>query len=99
MSTPQAHTCIILSAQTNTRQQLSDCMVFAARILRAIRIAARLGFRFSRETAHFVKHLSLSVLKLDRVCVNNSFLTIYNYRCFLSTLKCFLLADNLLQMS
>lgn len=39
-----------------------DC----ARILRAIRIAARLGFRFSRETAHFVKHLSPSILKLDR---------------------------------
>ncbi|XP_044494149.1 poly(A) polymerase I-like isoform X2 [Mangifera indica] len=39
-----------------------DC----ARILRAIRIAARLGFRFSKETSHFVKHLSSSILKLDR---------------------------------
>ncbi|KAG6686125.1 hypothetical protein I3842_11G001500 [Carya illinoinensis] len=39
-----------------------DC----ARILRAIRIAARLGFRFSRETAHFVKHLACSILRLDK---------------------------------
>ncbi|XP_061364579.1 uncharacterized protein LOC133308007 [Gastrolobium bilobum] len=39
-----------------------DC----ARILRAIRIAARLGFSFSRETAHSVKNLSYSVLRLDR---------------------------------
>ncbi|XVE56505.1 hypothetical protein DITRI_Ditri04bG0015800 [Diplodiscus trichospermus] len=39
-----------------------DC----ARILRAIRIAARLGFRFSRETAHFVKNLSCSILRLDK---------------------------------
>ncbi|GAV60170.1 PolyA_pol domain-containing protein/PolyA_pol_RNAbd domain-containing protein, partial [Cephalotus follicularis] len=39
-----------------------DC----ARILRAIRIAARLGFRFSRETAHSVKNLSRSVLRLDK---------------------------------
>ncbi|XP_024929047.3 uncharacterized protein LOC107417975 isoform X3 [Ziziphus jujuba] len=39
-----------------------DC----ARILRAIRIAARLGFRISRETARFVKNLSGSVSGLDR---------------------------------
>ncbi|KAK6262007.1 hypothetical protein QUC31_007823 [Theobroma cacao] len=39
-----------------------DC----ARILRAIRIAARLGFRFSRETAHFIKSLSCSILRLDK---------------------------------
>ncbi|XP_058102989.1 uncharacterized protein LOC131246656 isoform X2 [Magnolia sinica] len=39
-----------------------DC----ARILRAVRIAARLGFRFARETAHSVKYLSCSVLKLDK---------------------------------
>ncbi|XP_042500682.1 uncharacterized protein LOC122078662 [Macadamia integrifolia] len=39
-----------------------DC----ARILRAIRIAARLGFCFSRETAHCVKNLSCLVLKLDK---------------------------------
>ncbi|KAL5543817.1 hypothetical protein UlMin_007601 [Ulmus minor] len=39
-----------------------DC----ARILRAIRIAARLGFRISRETAHFIKHLSSSVSRLDK---------------------------------
>ncbi|GMN56556.1 hypothetical protein TIFTF001_025667 [Ficus carica] len=39
-----------------------DC----ARILRAIRIAARLGFRISRETAHSVKDLSGSVARLDK---------------------------------
>ncbi|CAK9177471.1 unnamed protein product [Ilex paraguariensis] len=41
---------------------LEDC----ARILRAVRIAARLGFRFSKETAQAVKNLSCSVLKLDK---------------------------------
>ncbi|XP_072958449.1 uncharacterized protein [Typha angustifolia] len=39
-----------------------DC----ARILRAIRIAARLGFSFSRETAHSVKDLASSILRLDK---------------------------------
>ncbi|KAK7358695.1 hypothetical protein VNO77_00633 [Canavalia gladiata] len=39
-----------------------DC----ARILRAIRIAARLGFSISRETAQSVKNLSYSVLRLDK---------------------------------
>ncbi|WOK97489.1 hypothetical protein Cni_G06197 [Canna indica] len=39
-----------------------DC----ARILRAIRIAARLGFRFSKETAYSVKDLAGSVLRLDK---------------------------------
>ncbi|XP_057419592.1 uncharacterized protein LOC130713803 [Lotus japonicus] len=39
-----------------------DC----ARILRAIRIAARLGFSISRETAHSVKNLSYSILRLDK---------------------------------
>ncbi|XP_015581210.1 poly(A) polymerase I isoform X2 [Ricinus communis] len=39
-----------------------DC----ARILRAVRIAARLGFRFSRETAHFLKHFAHSILRLDK---------------------------------
>ncbi|KHN23951.1 Poly(A) polymerase [Glycine soja] len=39
-----------------------DC----AGILRAIRIAARLGFSISKETAHFIKNLSSSVLSLDK---------------------------------
>ncbi|ESW31975.1 hypothetical protein PHAVU_002G283000 [Phaseolus vulgaris] len=39
-----------------------DC----ARILRAIRIAARLGFSISRETAQSIKNLSYSVLRLDK---------------------------------
>ncbi|KAI7749182.1 hypothetical protein M8C21_028237, partial [Ambrosia artemisiifolia] len=39
-----------------------DC----ARILRGIRIAARLGFRFSRETSHYLKEFSDSLLRLDR---------------------------------
>ncbi|KAH1255192.1 Poly(A) polymerase I [Glycine max] len=45
------------------------CIIFffsAARILRAIRIAARLGFSISKETAHFIKNLSSSVLSLDK---------------------------------
>ncbi|KAL5724467.1 hypothetical protein ACHQM5_007727 [Ranunculus cassubicifolius] len=39
-----------------------DC----ARILRAIRIAARLGFNFSKETASSIKELSCSVMRLDK---------------------------------
>ncbi|KAG5046092.1 hypothetical protein JHK86_015498 [Glycine max] len=39
-----------------------DC----AGILRAIRIAARLGFSISKETTHFIKNLSSSVLSLDK---------------------------------
>uniref|UniRef100_A0A5B7ATI3 Polynucleotide adenylyltransferase n=2 Tax=Davidia involucrata TaxID=16924 RepID=A0A5B7ATI3_DAVIN len=41
---------------------VEDC----ARILRGVRIAARLGFRFTRETAHSIKALSCSVLRLDK---------------------------------
>ncbi|KAI5679437.1 hypothetical protein M9H77_10387 [Catharanthus roseus] len=41
---------------------VDDC----ARILRGVRIAARLGFRFAKETAYFVKNLSSSVLRLDK---------------------------------
>ncbi|CAH2064798.1 unnamed protein product [Thlaspi arvense] len=39
-----------------------DC----ARILRGTRIAARLGFKISKETAHFVKKLSFLVQRLHR---------------------------------
>ncbi|XP_050225854.1 uncharacterized protein LOC126675283 isoform X2 [Mercurialis annua] len=39
-----------------------DC----ARILRAVRVAARLGFRFSRETAHFLTNFASSILRLDK---------------------------------
>ncbi|KAK7316854.1 hypothetical protein RJT34_00610 [Clitoria ternatea] len=39
-----------------------DC----ARILRAIRIAARLGFSISKETARVVRNLSSSILRLDK---------------------------------
>ncbi|ONK78237.1 uncharacterized protein A4U43_C02F16080, partial [Asparagus officinalis] len=39
-----------------------DC----ARILRAIRVAARLDFNFSRETAHSIVDLANSVLRLDK---------------------------------
>ncbi|KAL3021292.1 hypothetical protein AAZX31_05G188000 [Glycine max] len=49
----------VVPAATSFRE---DC----ARILRAIRIAARLGFSISRETAQSVKNLSYSVLRLDR---------------------------------
>ncbi|RDY03610.1 pcnB, partial [Mucuna pruriens] len=49
----------VVPAATSFRE---DC----ARILRAIRIAARLGFSISRETAQSVKNLSYSVLRLDK---------------------------------
>uniref|UniRef100_A0ACD5UXE4 Uncharacterized protein n=1 Tax=Avena sativa TaxID=4498 RepID=A0ACD5UXE4_AVESA len=39
-----------------------DC----ARILRAIRIAARLGFSFPKETAYYVRTLGCSVARLDK---------------------------------
>ncbi|CAN6472252.1 unnamed protein product [Victoria cruziana] len=39
-----------------------DC----ARILRAVRIAARLGFRFTKDTASSLKFFSSSVLRLDK---------------------------------
>ncbi|PHU23463.1 hypothetical protein BC332_08570 [Capsicum chinense] len=55
----------VVEVQTIGRASFSfieDC----ARILRAIRIAARLGFRFGRETALSIKNLSSSVLRLDR---------------------------------
>ncbi|KAE8813236.1 hypothetical protein D1007_09627 [Hordeum vulgare] len=39
-----------------------DC----ARILRAIRIAARLGFSFPKETAYYVRNLACSVARLDK---------------------------------
>ncbi|XVF11444.1 hypothetical protein REPUB_Repub08aG0028100 [Reevesia pubescens] len=49
----------VIPANTSFQE---DC----ARILRAIRIASRLGFSFTRETAHFVKNLSGSILRLDK---------------------------------
>ncbi|CAL0319810.1 unnamed protein product [Lupinus luteus] len=45
----------------------SDSIFSAAHILRAIRIAACLGFSISKETAQFVKNQSSSVLRLDKV--------------------------------
>ncbi|KAI5383871.1 hypothetical protein KIW84_071014 [Lathyrus oleraceus] len=44
-----------------------DC----ARILRAIRITARLGFSISSETARSIKNLSYSVLRLDKASDGN----------------------------
>lgn len=50
--------------------QMEYCYV-SARILRAIRVAARLDFSFSRETAHSIVDLAHSVLQLDKVlCIN-----------------------------
>lgn len=49
----------VISAATSF---VEDC----ARILRGVRIAARLGFRFTRETAYSIRELSSSVLKLDK---------------------------------
>ncbi|XP_055818746.1 uncharacterized protein LOC129887606 isoform X2 [Solanum dulcamara] len=41
---------------------IEDC----ARILRGVRIAGRLRFRFARETAHFIKELASSISRLDK---------------------------------
>ncbi|KAL6177682.1 hypothetical protein ACLB2K_049207 [Fragaria x ananassa] len=49
----------VIPANTSFRE---DC----ARILRAIRIAARLGFRISKETADSIKNLSYSIVRLDK---------------------------------
>ncbi|KAG9446248.1 hypothetical protein H6P81_012376 [Aristolochia fimbriata] len=49
----------VVAAHTSFQE---DC----ARILRAIRIAARLGFRFEKETAHSIKDFASSVLRLDK---------------------------------
>uniref|UniRef100_A0A6N2NJW4 tRNA nucleotidyltransferase/poly(A) polymerase RNA and SrmB- binding domain-containing protein n=1 Tax=Salix viminalis TaxID=40686 RepID=A0A6N2NJW4_SALVM len=50
-----------------------------SRILRAVRIAARLGFRFTRETAHFIKNLSRSLLRLDnqRIMMEMNYMLAY----------------------
>ncbi|GFZ08028.1 tRNA nucleotidyltransferase/polyA polymerase family protein [Actinidia rufa] len=60
----------IVEVRTMTCASLSfveDC----ARILRAIRIAARLGFRLTRETAQAIRNLSGSVLRLDKSLFSN----------------------------
>lgn len=46
------------------------CTGFTARILRAIRIAARLSFHFTKDLALSVKELSWSIRKLDKVLQN-----------------------------
>ncbi|KAF4365130.1 hypothetical protein F8388_007534 [Cannabis sativa] len=61
----------VIPASTSLQQDCGASVrllfpVSFARILRGIRIAARLGFRISRETAHSVKNLSSSVLRLDK---------------------------------
>lgn len=40
-----------------------------ARILRAFRIAARLGFSFTKDLAQTVRELSASILRLDKVSI------------------------------
>ncbi|KAJ6761013.1 POLYNUCLEOTIDE ADENYLYLTRANSFERASE FAMILY PROTEIN-RELATED [Salix purpurea] len=62
----------VIPASTSFQE---DC----ARILRAVRIAARLGFRFTRETAHFIKNLSRSLLRLDnqRIMMEMNYMLAY----------------------
>ncbi|XP_019417830.1 PREDICTED: uncharacterized protein LOC109328701 isoform X1 [Lupinus angustifolius] len=59
----------IIPAATSFQEDhgLSDSIFPAAHILRAIRIAACLGFSISKETSQFVKSQSSSVLRLDKV--------------------------------
>lgn len=40
----------------------------SARILRGLRIAARLGFQFSSETSNAIHDLSSSIINIDKVC-------------------------------
>ncbi|KAJ6869325.1 hypothetical protein NC651_034163 [Populus alba x Populus x berolinensis] len=62
----------VIPASTSFQE---DC----ARILRAVRIAARLGFCFTRETAHFIKNLSRSLLRLDnqRIMMEMNYMLAY----------------------
>ncbi|KAL9313986.1 hypothetical protein ACSQ67_019438 [Phaseolus vulgaris] len=53
------HVRTIIPAETSFKE---DC----AHILRAIRIAARIGFSISKEAAHHIRKLSSSVLSLDK---------------------------------
>jgi len=60
--------CVILNLIVVLIMSTFDCHAhYTARILRGIRIAARLGFQFSRETSHFLKEFSDSLLRLDKV--------------------------------
>ncbi|KAK2974204.1 hypothetical protein RJ640_021495 [Escallonia rubra] len=47
-------------------EDIRKAKVLKSRILRAVRIAARLGFGFARETAHTIKILASSILRLDK---------------------------------
>lgn len=60
---------------------------YAARILRAIRVGARLGFSISKETAHFVKNLSGSVSRLDKV-VKAAVTYFFFFIVYLISMKC-----------
>ncbi|KAM1209427.1 hypothetical protein FF1_015128 [Malus domestica] len=64
----------VIPASTSFRE---DC----ACILRAIRIAARLGFCISKETVHSVKSLSYSILRLDkgRLLMEMNYMLAYGY--------------------
>nr|XP_028948556.1 uncharacterized protein LOC103454898 isoform X2 [Malus domestica] len=64
----------VIPASTSFRE---DC----ACILRAIRIAARLGFCISKETVHSVRSLSYSILRLDkgRLLMEMNYMLAYGY--------------------
>ncbi|KAM1739555.1 hypothetical protein ACFX11_015253 [Malus domestica] len=64
----------VIPASTSFRE---DC----ACILRAIRIAARLGFCISKETVHSVNSLSYSILRLDkgRLLMEMNYMLAYGY--------------------
>lgn len=54
------------------RLKIGNGVHFTARILRAIRIAARLGFSLTKDVAVSVKELSSSLLRLDPVYLSLS---------------------------
>ncbi|XP_004298531.1 PREDICTED: uncharacterized protein LOC101312537 [Fragaria vesca subsp. vesca] len=70
---------LVASPVAFQRTLISDSNYCAARILRAIRIAARLGFRISKETADSIKSLSYSIVRLDkgRILMERNYMMAY----------------------
>ncbi|KAE9453622.1 hypothetical protein C3L33_14492, partial [Rhododendron williamsianum] len=60
--------CVLIAVGVRTMIRAMDSFQQdCARILRAVRIAARLGFSFTHQTGHSITYLASSVLRLDKV--------------------------------